>query len=67
MADHDHPQGNDAKGCGMFDFFKKKDEEKSQDDVTMADADQVKEKDEKPAPTETLQRSHSDSSSVSSN
>lgn len=61
MADHNHPGGNDDKDCGMFDFSKKKDEEKSQED----DVDQV-EKDEKPAPNETLDRSHSHSSSVSS-
>ncbi|KAJ0052598.1 hypothetical protein Pint_00131 [Pistacia integerrima] len=41
MADQYYPQGNDAKGCGMFNFFKK-DEEKSQDHVTMADADSRK-------------------------
>lgn len=51
----------------MFDFFKKKDAEKSEEDVTIAaDAVQVKEKDEKPAPMETFQRSCSDFSSVSS-
>ncbi|ESR35734.1 hypothetical protein CICLE_v10029952mg [Citrus x clementina] len=44
MADHQQ-QGNEAKGCGMFDFLKNKNEEKSQD-AAMVD---VETKEEKPA------------------
>lgn len=61
MADHQQ-QGNEAKGCGIFDFLKNKDEEKSQD-ATMVD---VETKEEKSTFAEKLQSSHSNSSSVSS-
>lgn len=61
MADHQQ-QGNEARGCGMFDFLKNKNEEKSQD-AAMVD---VETKEEKPAFVENLQQAHSNSSSVSS-
>lgn len=60
-------QGNEEKGCGMFDFLKKKDEEKSQEDVITADVERKDQgKEEKHTPAGTLQKSHSSSSSVSS-
>lgn len=61
MADHQQ-QGNEARGCGMFDFLKNKNEETSQD-AAMVD---VETKEGMPTFVEKLQEAHSDSSSVSS-
>ncbi|KAL9417445.1 hypothetical protein AB3S75_040433 [Citrus x aurantiifolia] len=60
MADHQQ-QGNEARGCGMFDFLKNKNEETSHD-AAMVD---VETKEGKPTFVEKLQEAHSDSSSSS--
>ncbi|GAY46083.1 hypothetical protein CUMW_094230 [Citrus unshiu] len=60
MADHQQ-QGNEARGCGMFDFLKNKNEETSQD-AAMVD---VETKEGMPTFVEKLQEAHSDSSSSS--